>query len=187
MDLTEAEDSKIIRTLGILAAVIICLSIGFRLVLNHSLARVTNSVTAGLIVVENVDSILDNLDRLSMNQRAYLATGDDRYSEQIAESVMAISTDLEALKQVSVKGEPLRRQWVTRLSQRIDWALDSVQQTYELKRLSGAEVAIVLLDNDVAIDEARMEASELKKVATDGMFDRMENERTTDSILHVLF
>src|SRR5215469_5732841 len=107
MDLESAEDSKIVRMACGLAAVVICLSLGFRLVLNQALSKVTNSVTGGLIVVENCDAILDNLDRLNINQRAFLSTGDDRYSEDVAESVIAISSNLESLKQISVNGETL--------------------------------------------------------------------------------
>jgi CHASE3 domain sensor protein len=187
MDITEAEDSKIIRMTAGLVVAVICLSIGFGLVLDRSLNRVSRSVTANLIVVENVDSMVDNLDRLNMNQRAFLSTGDDRYSEEIAESVMAISASLEALKQVSINGEPLRQRWVSRLSQRVDWALGSVEKTYEMKRLAGAEVAIVLLDNDITVEEAKMEALSLKRQATDGMFDRVESQEKMRSILQVLF
>jgi CHASE3 domain sensor protein len=186
MDLISAEDSKIVRWACALAAATICLSICFRFVLNHTLTKVTNSVTGGLIVVETVDSMLDSLDRLNMNQRAYLSTGDERYSEEVAESVIAISADLEALKRISVNGEPLRRR-IAKLSHRIDWALQSVEKTYELKQTVGSGVAIALLDNDDAIPEAKMDAVSLKKLATDGMFDRVETERKIRSILEVLF
>src|SRR5579871_4800140 len=123
MDLSSAEDSKIVRVSCAVIAAMICLSICFRFVLNHTLTTVTRSVTGGLIVVENVDSIMDNLDRLNINQRAFLSTGDDRFSEEVAESVIGISSSLESLKQISIKGEPLQRR-VTKLSHRIDWALE---------------------------------------------------------------
>jgi CHASE3 domain sensor protein len=186
MDLEVAEDSKLVRMVCILTAAIICLAICFRFVLNHTLSRVTNSVTGGLIVVENVDAIVEDLDRLAMNQRAFLSTDDDRYSEQVAESIIAISTNLEALKQVSIKGEPLRSR-VTKLSHRIDWALESVEKTYELQQTVGSSVAIALLDNDDAVEEAKNEALAVKKLATDCMFDRVEMQRKTREILQVLF
>ncbi len=186
MDLTFAEDSRIVRMMCVLAAAVICLAISFRFVLNQTLATVTNSVTGGLIVVENVDSILDNLDRLNINQRAFLSTGDDRFSEEVAESVIGISTNLESLKQISVNGEPLQRR-VGKLSHRIDWALESVEKTYELQQSFGAGVAIALLDNDDAVTEAKIEALSLKKLATDGMFDRVRTQRKMRSVLEVLF
>ncbi len=186
MDLTSAEDSKFIRILCILTMAVICLAISFRFVLNHTLNRVSNSVTGGLIVVENVDSIVDNLDRLNNNQRAYLSTGDDRFSEEVAESIIAISSDLEALKQVSVKGEPLRRR-VRNLSHQIDWVLDSMEKTYEVQQSAGNAVAVALLDNDESVTEAKMAAMSLKKTATDGMFDRVRNERKMRSVFEVLF
>jgi CHASE3 domain sensor protein len=186
MDLSSAEDSKIVRMACGLAAAAICLSILFRFVLNHTLTKVTNSVTGGLIVVENVDSLVENLDRLNINQRAYLATSDDRYSEEVAESVITISTDLEALKGIWIKGEPLQRR-VTKLSHQIDWALESVGKTYELQQDISPAVAIALLDNDDSLSEAKMQALALKKAATDSMFDRVETERKLRAILQVLF
>jgi len=170
----------------VLALAIICLSICFRFVLNHTLTKVTNSMTGSLIIVENCDSLLDELDRLSDNQRAYLSTGDERYSEAVAESVIEISTNLEALKQISVRGESLRRR-VRKLSGKIDWALASVGKSYDLQQTVGSGVAIALLDNDDALEDAKMEAMSLKKLATDGMLDRVEAERNIRSILQVLF
>ena len=186
MDLVSAEDSKLVRVVCILAAAFICLSICFRFVLNRALTTVSNSMTGSLIIVENCDSLLADLDRLSDNQRAYLSTGDERYSEEVAESVIEISTNLEALKQVSVRGESLRRR-VHKLSGKIDWALASVGKSYDLQRTVGSGVAIALLDNDDALADAKMEAASLKKLATDGMFDRVENQRKIRSILQVLF
>lgn len=170
----------------VLAAAIICLSICFRFVLNHTLTKVTNSMTGSLIVVENCDSLLDDLDRLNVNQRAYLSTGDDRYSEEVAESVIEISSNLESLKHVSVRGESLRLR-VRKLSGKIDWALASVEKSYDLQQTVGSGVAIALLDNDEALDDAKMEVVSLKKLATDGMLDRVQTERKISSILEVLF
>jgi CHASE3 domain sensor protein len=186
MDLVSAEDSKIVRMACGLAAAVICLSICFRFVLNHTLTKVTNSVTGSLIVVENCDALLDDLNRLNVNQRAYLATGDDWYSEKVAESVIEISTNLESLKQVSVRGESLRRR-IRKLSGKIDWALASVEKSYDLQQTVGSGVAIALLDNDEAVDDAKMEAVSLKKLVTDGMLDRVQTERKIRSILEVLF
>ena len=119
---------------------------------------------------------MNDLDRLSDNQRAYLSTGDERYSEEVAESVIEISTNLESLKQVSIRGESLLQR-VKKLSDEIDWALASVEKSYDLKQTVGSGVAIALLDNDEALDEAKMEAMSLRKHATDGMLDRVETER----------
>jgi CHASE3 domain sensor protein len=186
MDLSSAEDSKIVRTAALLAAVAICLIMCFHFVLNRTLNTVSNSVTGGLIVVENVDSIVDNLDRLNNNQRAYLSTGDDQYSEEVAESVIALSSDLEGLKQISVNGKPLQAR-IAELSHRIDVALDSMQKTYEIQKTAGSAVAIALLDNDDSVMDAKMDALSLKKLATDGMFDRVRTQRKMRSILQVLF
>lgn len=186
MDFASVEDSRIVKTVCSLALAAVCLTMWFRFVLNRTLNTVSRSLTGGLIVVENIDSITHNLDALSVNQRAFLSTGDELFAVQIAESVMAIGNNLESLKQISVNGKPLRPK-VTSLSHRINWALDSIERTYDLQQHSGTEAAIALLDNGDALWDAKREALSLKQVATDGIFGRVQTERGVNSILEELF
>jgi CHASE3 domain sensor protein len=186
VDLNSAEDSKIVKMACALAAAVMCLAICFRLVLNHTLTKFTVSLTEGLVVADDIDSILDDLDLLGINQRAFLSSGDDRFSDDVAESVTGLISHLESLKQVSVNGEPLRRR-TGKLSHSIDWVLESVGKSFELQQTSGSAVAIAALDNDDAIKDAKMEALALKTLATNGVFDRMRSEREMRSILEVLF
>ena len=95
MDPYSAEDSWTIRGLG-LALVVICLAIGFHYALNRTLTKVNDSVTGGFLVVEHVDAIVDDLDRLTLNQRAFLGTGDERFSQDVVESVMGIERHLDS-------------------------------------------------------------------------------------------
>jgi CHASE3 domain sensor protein len=88
---------------------IICLAIWFRFVVNRTVTKVAHSMTGGLSLIDNIDSVMNNLDRLSMNQRAFLYTGDERFAGQVAESIMAISNNLESLKQISLNDESLER------------------------------------------------------------------------------
>ncbi len=143
-------------------------------------------MTGGLSLIENIDSIINNLDRLSMNQRAFLYTGDEGFAAGVAESVLAISNNLTSIKQISVNDEPLQRK-ATILSHSIDWALESIEKAYDLQQHFGSGPAIALLDHDDAVEDAKEEALSLKKVATDGMFDRVRTEREVRSILEELF
>jgi CHASE3 domain sensor protein len=185
MDLTTAEDSKIVRIACGLALATVCLALCSRLALNHTFVEVRCSVVGGLTVVEKIDSITDNLDRLTMNQRAFLLTGDDRFAVGVAESVMVMSFDLDTLERIPTS--TLLQSYIAVLSHRIDLTLDSIRKSYELQRHLGAGAAIALLDSDAAADDAKQEAFSLKRAATDGMFDHVQTECRISSILKVLF
>jgi CHASE3 domain sensor protein len=186
MDLTTAEDSKIVRIACGLALATVCLALCSRLALNHTFVEVRRSVVGGLTVVEKIDSITDNLDRLTMNQRAFLLTGDDRFAVGVAESVMVMSFDLDTLERISTN-RALLQSYVAILSHRIDLTLDSIRKSYDLQQHLGAGAAIALLDSDAAADDAKQEAFSLKRAATEGMFDHVQTECRISSILKVLF
>jgi CHASE3 domain sensor protein len=190
VDLEDAEDSKIVRTLCGLALVGLCLTVGFRFAfnhtLNHTLTKVSDSLTGGLEVVEHADGILDDLDRLNINQRAYLATGDERFSEDVVESVIGIRSHLESLEQFGGKG-PQFRDRVEELHHKVDWVLNAVGKSNELQQSAGVAVAMALLDDDDSIGDAKLDAIALKKWATEGVFDRVRRERKAHSVLEVLF
>src|SRR5260370_24051206 len=154
MDLNSAEDSGIVRIGFALALVVICLGIGFHYALNRSLTKVNNSLTGGFLVLEHVDSILDDLDRLSFTQRAFLSTGDERFSQDVVESVMGIERHMDSLQQIARKGARLHAP-VDNLARAIDWALNSLGKSNEIEQTSGAAVAIALLDNDESLEDAQ--------------------------------
>jgi len=186
MDLNSAEDSRIVRTGFALALVVICLAIGFHCALNRSLTKVNDSLTGGFLILEHVDSILDDLDRLSLNQRAFLGTGDERFSQDVVESVMEIERHMDSLQQIARKGARLRPP-IDNLARAIDWALDSLGKSNEIEQTSGAAVAIALLDNDESLEDAKDVAQRLRRQATDGVFDRVQTERKMKAILDVIY
>ncbi|HKD68398.1 MAG TPA: hypothetical protein VKB84_16240 [Candidatus Binataceae bacterium] len=187
MDLASAEESKTVRFASGLALAGICLALWSNFALNQTFIEVKRSVVGGLTVVEKIDSILENLDSLTKNQRAFLSTGEAHFAEEVAESIMAINHDLETLEQISISRVPLQP-YVSTLSYRVKMALDSIRKTYDLQQNFGSGVAMAQLDNDDAVDAAKIEALALKSAATDGMFDRVQTECCKiRSILEVLF
>jgi len=186
MDLSSIEDSKTVSMACGLALAVICLAMWFRFVLNRTVTKVTHSMTGEMIVIENIDSIMNHLDCLRMSQRAFLFTRDEHFSGQVAESAMAISNNLAGLRQISINNEAWQGK-LTKLSHRIDWALDSIEKTYELQQRFGSSAAIALLDDDCAVEDAKREALSLKRFTTDGMFERVQTEGEIGSILEKLF
>ncbi|MGO9056838.1 MAG: CHASE3 domain-containing protein [Candidatus Binataceae bacterium] len=186
MDLNSAEDSKTVKAMLGVTVVVICLGIGFHHALKRSLMRVSDSFIGGLTVVDHVDSIVNQLDRLTIDQRAFLSTGDDRFSENVVESIMGIDRNLESLE-VAANKDPRLRSPVAELSHSINWVMDSMGKSFQIQQTSGAAVAIALLDDDPSVDGAKGEARRLRAVATDDVFDRVRSESRMRSILNVLF
>jgi CHASE3 domain sensor protein len=186
MDLNLAEDSITLRVMFGAGLVIICLGIGFYHALNRSLAHVHDSFVGGLGVVDHVDNLLMQLDRLNTDQRAFLSTGDDRFSEDVVESIMGIDRNLESLRAAADKDQRLRKP-VDSLDRSINWVLDSMGRAFEIERTAGTAVAIALLDDDSSVDGAKDDAQKLRTVATNGVFDRLRSERRIRSIFNILF
>ncbi|MGO9057320.1 MAG: CHASE3 domain-containing protein [Candidatus Binataceae bacterium] len=188
MDLDSGEDSKIVRIASGLAVITICLAIGFRSALNRSLSKLGPSLKWGFAVVEQADDILDDLDRLRISQRAFLFTGEDRFSQSVIESATGLIEHVDALKDFPAQSPALRHQ-IMRLSHSVDWVLDTVGQSNDLQQSLGTAVALALLDEDGdhSIQDARLDAVELKKLVTSRVVDRVSIERKLRSVLDVLF
>jgi CHASE3 domain sensor protein len=186
MDLNLAEDSKLVRMVFGLTIVVICLSVGFHHALKRTMAQVSNSLVGGLVIVDHVDNIMNQLDRLTTDQRAFLSTGDDRFAEVVVESIMGIDRNLESLEVEAKKNQRLREP-VGKLSQAISWVMDSMGKSFQVQQTAGAAVAIAYLDDDASVDGAKDEAARLRRLATDSLFDRMRSESKMRSILNVLF
>ena len=188
MDLNSAEDSNLVKAAAASAVVIICLAIGFGFALNRTLGLVGRSLTRGFIVVEHVDDLVDELDRLNVDQRALLATGGDRYSEGVAESVTGMLSHVSALQGLHFHDQALNLQ-IVRVSHSVNWVLDLVGQINDLQQLYGTQVAMALLDADgeTSIQTAKMEAKQLKRLTTEHVMYRVRGERKLRSVLEVVF
>lgn len=186
MDLNSAEDSKTVRMMFGLTVVVICLGIGFHHALRRALAQVSDSLVGGFVVVDHVDSIVNELDRLTIDQRAFLSTGDDRFSENVVESIMRIDRNLESLESAADKDERLREP-VGRLTRSVNWVMDSMGKSFQVQQTAGNAVAIAFLDDDDSVEDAKGDALRLRALATEGVFDRVRCEGRMQSILRVLF
>ena|SRR5271166_5908453 len=186
MDLNSAEDSKLVRMMFGLTVVVICLGIGFHHALKRTLAQVSDSLVGGLVVVDHVDTIVNQLDRLTTDQRAFLSTGDDRFSEIVVESIMGIDRNLESLE-IEAKKDHRLQEPVDKLGQSLNWVMDSMGKSFQVQQTAGAAVAIAYLDDDASADDAKDDAARLRRLATDSLFDRVRSESRIKSILNLLF
>jgi CHASE3 domain sensor protein len=186
MELYSAEDSRIVRSGFGLALVILCLVIAFSHAHIRSLTKIGDSLTSSLVVVDHVDSVLNDLDRLSVDQRAFLSTGDDHFSQDVAESAIALSHQVNFLNVLVAKKIPLQAP-VAKLALELRWALNAVGRSYDIQEMAGSAAAIAYLDTDPSIFDAKLDAEQLRSRATDSLFDRVRAERRVKAIMEVLF
>ena len=188
MDLNSVEDSVIVRMAAGVAMIAICLAIGFRSALRLSLGEIVISLTRGVTVVEKVDDIVDDLDRLQVSQRAFLSTGEDRFSQGVIESATGLIENIGVLEQLTVPGSALGRQ-IARVSRSIDLAIELVGESNDLQHYFGTDAAVTLLDDDGdhSIESAETDAIQLKKLATAHVLERARAEGRLRSVLKVVF
>jgi len=185
MELSSAEDSKLVRMMCGLTVVVICLGNGFHDELKRTLAQLSDSLVGGLVVVDHVDNIVNQLDGLTTEERAFLSTGDDRFSQGMVESIMGIDGNLESLEVEAIKDKGLSAP-VKKLSQSINVVMDSMSESFQVQKIAGAAVAIAYLDHDASVDGAKDDAARLRRLATDSLFARVRGESWMKSILDVL-
>ena len=186
MDVDSWKDSEAVRLGFGLALVVLCLGIGFHYALDRILTSVRESMTGGFGVVNDADSIMNGLDRLNLNQRFFLRTGDLHFSQDMYESVTEIERHMDSLRQIAQQGSQLRGP-IARLDRGVDGALDSLRRSNDLDKSKGSAEAIALLDRDESIPEGRREAEQLRKLAAQGIFDHVRNQRQMESILAAVF
>jgi CHASE3 domain sensor protein len=188
MDLNSVEDSAIVRMAAGVALIAICLAIGFRSALSLSLGKVATSLTRGVTVVEKVDDIVDDLDRLRVSQRAFLCTGEDRFAQGVIESATELIENVGDLKQLTAPSSALARQ-IAHVSHSVDSALELVGESNDLQHYFGTDAAVTLLDDDGdhSIESAETDAIALKKLATSRVLERVRIEGKLRSVLEVVF
>jgi len=185
MDLDSAEDHPAVKIGFGLAVVVLWLGIGFYYVLNVALTKVGTSINRGFLVVNDVDSIIDGLDRLILNQRSFFRTGDLQFSQDVYESITRIQRHMDSLLEIARKGSSLHGP-IGQLARSVDVALGSLEKASEIEKSGGPAVAIKRLDEDQSIADAEMEAEQLRKLAEQGVFDSVRQERKMKSVLDAL-
>jgi hypothetical protein len=164
-----------IRAGSVLVLAILCLGIAFQYAFNRGLKRIGASTKDGLAVISDVDSIIDGLNRLSLSQRSFLRTGDLHFSLDESESVIAINLRTASLRAIAAKQGSLRDA-VIKLSGAIDGALRSLGTSNDVEKSAGTAAALKFLDNDVSIEEARTQAEQVRRLATEDVFHRVRAE-----------
>jgi CHASE3 domain sensor protein len=128
---------------------------------SHSLTQMDNSYNRGFDAIDLLDDITGALDRLALDQRVFLSTGEQQFVDGIWNSTVALDRDIATLNSFPATNT-IPRAEVARLSAGLKQALKSVADCDEIMDARGRRAALAFFDrNDGALIQARSEAASL--------------------------
>jgi hypothetical protein len=149
---------------------------------DRSLATVNDSFTQGFIVVDRLGALLDALARLSVDQEAFLSTGDGRFQDGVIESVETLTLDIDVLNSLAARSK-LQPLGLSSLSRSIGQVLSSVAESDDIKDVRSRAAASAFFESQqAAISEARLQAGQLKIDIAACITDRIRSARGTGAL-----
>jgi len=152
----------------------------------RSLARVNDSFTRGSMIMEQLGAVRDDLARLSIDQQAFLSTGDVLFQDGVIESTEALTLHIGILNSLAAKNK-LQAPPLAELTRSIDQVLGSVGESDEIATRRGRAAAAAFFESkEATIFEAGAEAEHLRTHIAATISDRIQNARSTRAFLHDL-
>lgn len=140
------------------------------------LAKVNDSFIQGFMIVDQLGVIADALGRLSVDQEAFLSTGDQRFQDGVVESAETFLLDRNRLNSLADSSQ-LRRS-LNSLSRSIDQVLSSVAESDKIREVRGRGAAVAFFESkEPAISDAKLQAERLKIGITGCVSDRIQSAR----------
>jgi CHASE3 domain sensor protein len=153
---------------------------------DRGLAKVNDSFIQGFMIVDYLDVIVDALARLSVDQEAFLSTGDRRFEDGVIESAQTFGLDLDRLNSLAARSK-LQRSFKS-LSRTIDQVLSSVAESNEIRDVRGRVAAVAFFDSkEAAIADAKAQAERLKIEITGCVTDRIRSARSPSALFEDFF
>jgi hypothetical protein len=152
----------------------------------RSLARVNDSFTRGSMIMEQLGAVRDDLARLSVDQQAFLSTGDAIFQDGVIESIEALTLHIGILNSLAARSK-LQAPALAALSRSIDQVLGSVGESDEIVARRGRAAAIAFFESrEPTILEAGADAEHLRTRIAATISDRIQNAQSTAAFLHDL-
>ncbi len=152
---------------------------------DRSLARVNDSFARTFSVVDRPDAILSTLDRLGVDQQAFLSTGDERFQDGVVESAETLELDSDMIKSFAANGK--LRAALAGLSRSIKGVLGSVGESDNIREVRGKAAAITFFDSrQAAIAAAKSQAEQLRVEMTQRISDRIQSAGGANALLDAL-
>jgi CHASE3 domain sensor protein len=150
----------------------------------RSLARMNDSFSQGLMIVDRLGAVLDALDRLSTDEQAFLSTGEARFQDGVVESAEALTIDIGMLDALAAEGK-FRRANLAILSRCVDRALNLVGESDAVRQDHGAQAALAYFDSrENTLAEAKLRANQLRSETVRRLSDRVRSTRRPKTLLH---
>jgi hypothetical protein len=152
---------------------------------DRGLAKVNDSFTNGFRVEEQLGATIEALTQLSIDQKAFLSTGDKRFQDGVIESAQTLQLDMYMLElEYRTK---LQRPLLNSLSRSIDLVLGSVANSDDIRDVRGRLAAITFFDSQqAAISVAKSEADQLIIDISACLSDRVRNAHRTSALFEAL-
>lgn len=167
-----------------LASVWVMVSLAHSYDLN--LTRVNDSFTQGFIVTGRLGAILDALDRLGVDQQAFLSTGDARFQDGVIESAETLELNIDMLN-AHAAGSKSPSPVLSGLSDSIKQVLDSVGESDHIRDARSRAAASAFFESrDGAISLAKWQANQLRVETTHSMSAQVRRARGSDVLLEAI-
>ncbi len=114
------------------------------------------------------------MDRLGIDQRAFLSIGDHRFLEGVWSGTVSLERHLDSTR--ALTANEAQRARAARLPATVRQVLDSVALSYDIKDARGARAALAFFDaHESVIAATRSQAEELKTWIVRDTFDQILN------------
>ena len=151
----------------------------------RSLAMVNDSLARSFSVVAGLGAILSALDRLNVDQQAFLSTGDERFQDGVIESAESLGVDTDMIKSLAADGK--LRAAIAQLSHSIKEVIGSVGESDHLREVRGKAAAIGFFDSQQDVIAAvKSQAEQLRVEMTRRISDRIQTAGGPNELLQML-
>ena len=143
---------------------------------DRALTKVSNSFIQVFMIVDQLGVIEETLTRISVDQQAFLSTGDQRFQDGVIESAQAFVLHRDRLSLVA--GTKLQGS-LSSLSRSMDQVLASVAESDEIKEVRGRSSAVAFFESEqVAIAQVQSQAEQLRIEISGSVSDAIRSGRT---------
>jgi CHASE3 domain sensor protein len=152
----------------------------------QSLAKVNDSFDEGFMVVGQIGTILSSLDRLTVDQRAFLSTGETRFQDGVVESAETLELDADKLNTMAASSGLLRAPLIG-LSASIQQILASVGESDKIRDARGTNAAVSFFDSkEPAMSLAQGRADHLRIEISRRVAERIRGAHSANALVEAL-
>lgn len=153
---------------------------------SQNLANVDSFYTRSLCDVDLLDNVVNAIDRLDVDQRAVLSSGDQRFSDGVWASVVELDRHSAELKALADRN-PARGARAAQLSASLRQVLDLAARSDDIKDTRGRRAALAFFDaSEGVISLAKSQAGELKEDLLRSLRDQVLKASTGNSLLKAM-